>query len=188
MAEITGPVQPDAGFPAEVEQALGGPVSACFHCRKCSSGCPVTFAMDFLPHQVVRLVQMGAKEQVLGCSTIWLCASCQTCTTRCPNEVDIAGLMDVLRERAKRDGAAIAEKEIAAFHAVFLGSVEKRGRVYEAGMLAEYRLKTRESGPLLKDADLGWEMLKRGKLRLLPERVRRREEVRALFRQSGEET
>ena len=184
MQTETEVVQPDPAFRGQVEKALGKKISTCFHCNKCSSGCPVAFAMDFFPNRIVRMVQMGMKEQVLRSSTIWLCASCQTCTTRCPNDVDIAGLMDLLREMAIREGVPAAEEEIPLFHAAFLEAIEKRGRVYEAGMLAAYKLKTRKSGGLFKDAALGWEMFKRGKLRLLPDKVRRREQIEEIFRRS----
>jgi heterodisulfide reductase subunit C len=184
MASVSGPTNPSGDFLAEVETAFGQSISSCFHCGKCSSGCPVTFAMDLLPNQVLRLVQLGCKEQALGSSTIWLCASCQTCTTRCPNEVDIAGLMDVLRQQAVRDGVAVAEEDVVAFHDAFLGSVAKRGRVFEAGMLAEFRLRTRDHRPWLEDAELGWEMFRRGKLRLLPESIRGQQDIKEIFRRS----
>jgi len=177
-------VRPEPAFRRQVEKRLGQKISSCFHCNKCSSGCPVTFAMDLLPNRIVRMVQMGMNDQVLRSSTIWLCASCQTCTTRCPNEVDIAGLMDVLREMAVREKAPLAEENIPLFHEAFLAEVEKRGRVFEAGMLARYKLKTLKSGGLSKDAALGWEMFKRGKLKLLPEGIRRRDQIREIFRQS----
>lgn len=182
--ETAAAVQPDPAFRRQVEEALGKKISSCYHCNKCSSGCPVSFAMDFLPNQIVRMVQMGMKEEVLKSSTIWLCASCQTCTTRCPNDVDIAGLMDLLRETAVREGVPAAEEEVPIFHAAFLEAVEKRGRVYEIGMLAAYKLRSRKQGGLLEDADLGWEMFKRGKLRLLPDKVRHREQIAEIFRQS----
>ena len=177
-------VQPDSAFRRQIEETLGQEISSCFHCNKCSSGCPVTFAMDVFPNKVVRMVQMGMKDQVLRSSTIWLCASCQTCTTRCPNEVDIAALMDALREMAVAEGVEVAEENIPLFHAAFLESVEKRGRVHEVGMLAKFKLKARKSGGLLKDAGLGWEMFKRGKLKLLPVKIRQRKQIRAIFRQS----
>ena len=166
-------VKPDPAFRKQVEEKLGKKIPFCFHCNKCSSGCPVTFAMDFLPNKVVRMVQMGMKDQVLRSSTIWLCASCQTCTTRCPNDVDIAALMDGLREMT------------VSFHDAFLAEVEKRGRVFEVGMLARFKLKTRKEGGLFKDAELGWEMFKKGKLKLLPDKISKREEVREIFRKSG---
>lgn len=128
------------------------------------------------------MVQMGMRHEVLTSSTIWLCASCETCTTRCPNEVDITRLMDVLREMALRSGVAPAEKSIASFHSAFLKAVEKRGRVFEAGMLARYKMKTRDFNNVTRDARLGWELFKRGKLRLQPVVIRGQEEVRDLFR------
>ena len=178
-------VRPDPAFRKQVEEKLGQEVSSCFHCNKCSSGCPVTFAMDFLPNKVVRMVQMGMKDPVLRSSTIWLCASCQTCTTRCPNEVDIAALMDALREMAVGEGVEVAEENIPIFHEAFLAEVEKRGRVFEVGMLARFKLKTLKSGDLSEDAKLGWEMFKRGKLKLWPDKIRQRGQIREIFRKSG---
>ena len=181
-------VRPDPAFRKQVEEALGEKISSCFHCSKCSGGCPVSFAMDIYPNRVVRMVQMGLKDEVLGSSTIWLCASCETCTTRCPNEVDIAGLMDVLRETAIREGVTPAEKKIPIFHSAFLSSVKKRGRVYEVGMLANYKLKVGETGGMLKDAEQGWEMFKRGKLKLVPVGVRQKKQIREIFRQGESES
>jgi len=181
---ISEPIRPDASFLREVEGALGQPISPCFHCSKCSSGCPVTFAMDVLPNRAVRMVQMGLKDQLLRSSTIWLCASCETCTTRCPNDVDIAHMMDVLRQISLREGVAPAEKSVPAFHRAFLASVRKWGRVFEAGMLAGYSLKSGKGTGALKDAGLGWELFKRGKLRLWPARVRRRGQIRDIFRRA----
>ena len=179
MEAIPEAVRPDPAFRKQVEEALGQTISSCFHCNRCSSGCPVSFAMDLFPNRVVRMAQMGLKAQVLGSSTIWLCASCETCTTRCPNGVDIAGLMDALRQMAIREGTPAAEANIPRFHSAFLASVKKRGRVYETGMLADYK---RKAGGLFKDAGLGWEMFKRGKLKLLPVGVRQKEQIREIFR------
>ena len=163
---------------------LGEQIASCFHCTKCSSGCPVTFAMDVLPNRAVRMVQMGLKDQILESSTIWLCASCETCTTRCPNEVDIAGMMDVLRQMALREGVTPAEGAVPAFHQAFLAAVKKRGRVHELGMLASFKLKTLKLGGLFKDSGLGWEMFKRGKLKILPSGIRGKKQVKAIFKRS----
>jgi heterodisulfide reductase subunit C len=174
-------VTPDAAFLKEVEERCGQPISPCFHCFKCSSGCPVTFAMDHLPNKVVRMVQMGLRAEVLQSSTIWLCASCETCSTRCPNDVDIAHLMDVLREIALESGVKPAEPRVPLFHQSFLESVQAGGRVHELGMLMRYKQRT---GELFKDAGLGWEMFKRGKLKLLPSKVRDRGKVKEIFERS----
>ena len=82
-----------------LEERTGQKVRHCYQCKKCSAGCPVAFTMDILPHEVMKLVQYGQSDRLLECSTVWLCASCETCSTRCPNDIDIAGVMDGLREK-----------------------------------------------------------------------------------------
>lgn len=84
-------------FTEKVEVLSGENVYACYQCGKCSAGCPVTSAMDILPNQVIRLVQLG-DENVLDCKTIWICASCFTCVSRCPKGVDLAKVMEALRQ------------------------------------------------------------------------------------------
>ena len=106
--------------------------------------------------EVVRLAAYGQEEVLLDSHTIWLCAACETCATRCPNSIEIAGLMDVLRELALRKGVKPAEPRIPAFHRSFLGSVGRWGRAYEIGMIANYKVK---SGDLMGDMALGMQML-----------------------------
>jgi Heterodisulfide reductase, subunit C len=74
-------------FVRDVEEISGEDLLACNQCGKCSAGCPVAAAMDMLPSQVIRMAQLGMTE-VLQSRTIWICASCLTCVTRCPKGVD----------------------------------------------------------------------------------------------------
>ncbi|RLC64021.1 MAG: heterodisulfide reductase [Chloroflexi bacterium] len=92
-------------FVQQVEEISGQDLLDCNQCGKCSAGCPVVAAMDLLPSQVIRLAQLGM-EEVLESNTIWICASCLTCVTRCPKEVDLPRLMEALRQIALRRGAA----------------------------------------------------------------------------------
>ena len=174
---------PQSEFGEEVIRESGEPIHRCYQCRKCAAGCPVIQEMDCPPNAVLRLVQLGLKEDALGCSTIWLCAGCLTCTTRCPNDIDIARVMDVLRERAIWEGVRPAEREIAAFHSSFLASVRRRGRVHETGMLVALKLKT---GHLFQDMTLAWRMFWKGKVPILPSGIRRdaRREVKRIFARS----
>lgn len=171
-------VQPDAAFLAVVEAQSGQPVSRCFQCRKCTLGCPLAFAMDYTPNQVLRMVQLGLEEELMRSRTIWVCAACQTCTARCPNDIDIAHLMDTLRQLSHASGVAPAEPNVVAFHEAVLSSIRRHGRLFELGMVARYKLSTRD---FLGDARLGWEMFRRGKLKFLPAGVRARGEIRAMF-------
>lgn len=171
--------------PSEASQDLiaaldraGLDVRACYQCGRCSAGCPVGSFMDLLPMEVIRLSCYGREEELLGCRTIWLCASCQTCTTRCPNAIDIAGVSDFLRERVLMLNRVPAEKKIAAFHKSFLRSVRRWGRTFEIGMLGFYKLR---SGDLFGDLKLGATMFRKGKLHLWPRKIRGRKEVKKLF-------
>jgi heterodisulfide reductase subunit C len=90
-------------FVRQVEEISGQNLLACNQCGKCSAGCPVVAAMDILPSQVIRMAQLGM-EEVLESNTIWICASCLTCATRCPKGVDLPRLMEALRQIALRQG------------------------------------------------------------------------------------
>jgi len=98
-------------FVQQVEEISGQDLLSCNQCGKCSAGCPVVAAMDLLPSQVIRMAQLGM-EDVLECKTIWICASCLTCVTRCPKGVDLPRLMEALRQTALRQG--VAELDLSA--------------------------------------------------------------------------
>ncbi len=167
-------------FLDEVNSRINGvPLQNCFHCYKCSSGCPMANAMEYNSNQMIRMAQLGQKEKLLKSSAIWLCVSCETCVTRCPNEVDIPRMIDVFREMALEEGYVPAEKEVIAFHESFLDSVKLNGRINEPLMIASYKLKT---GSYFKDLAVGLKMLLKGKLSLLSPRTRNRTSVRRIFR------
>ncbi len=186
-AESAQTIVPDYSFLKRVEFESKIKASACFQCRKCTNGCPVTFAMDFYPDQILRFIHLGLEDLVLNCATIWVCASCETCTTRCPNEIDIAGLMDYLKESAEKKGIGIRDNKTYLFHRIFLDDVKKRGRVHELRLMNEYMLKTGEGIKKLhdnswkKDLKLGLGMLTKGRLPLLPRGIKNRKEVKKIL-------
>ena len=173
-----------ATFLREVERRSGTPVSACFQCHKCSTGCPVGPEMELLSSQVMRLIHLGEEEKVLESPSIWLCASCEACTTRCPMGIDIAGVMDTLRIMAVERKAASPDARGEPFNRSFLGSVKRHGRVFELGMLTAYKVR---SGQLFADMDKAPTMFKKRKLALLPTKSGSVNEVRDVFRKAEEE-
>lgn len=181
------PIRPQASLAERLTEAHLA-VRSCFICRKCSAGCPLTFAMDMLPHHVIRLALLGQEDQVLESETIWVCSACQTCTTRCPNGVDLAGVMDWLKEEAIRREKTIPDEEVAAFHRFFLGSIRAAGgRLSEGRLLRRYTLyKMRHHLDLaeLKDnLNLGWKLWQRRRMRLLgPSALRGQAEIKEIFR------
>jgi heterodisulfide reductase subunit C len=166
-------------------------IAACYQCKKCSSGCPLTFAMDLLPDQVIRLALLGQEERLLSCRTIWVCSSCQTCTTRCPNCIDIAGVMDWLKEEALKQGKEVPAPEVAAFHRFFLEAVRAHGgRVSEAHLVRRFTLfklwRRPDFGELIGNFKLGLKLMKRGRLRLAgPRPLKGRAEIDKIFEHYG---
>ena len=94
----------DSEFYRQLEEISGQNLMDCYQCGKCSAGCPVAESMDILPNQIIRLAQLGLLEEALNSKTIWLCASCIICTSRCPKGVDIAKIMEGLRVMILRKG------------------------------------------------------------------------------------
>ena len=178
---------PDYQFLEQIETAGPFQASACYQCRKCTNGCPVTFAMDIYPDEVIRLVALGQSDTVLGCDTIWVCAACETCTTRCPNEVKIAELMDCLKEMAVQAGVPSPQPRILALHAAFLKDIKRWGRVFETTFLPEYFLRSGEllrkmqAGTLRAELKLGWQMIRKKRLPIRPKTIKGKNEVRRIL-------
>jgi heterodisulfide reductase subunit C len=150
-------------FAVRISGIIGQNIDGCYQCGKCTAGCPLAYSMEIPPHEIIRLVQLGREEEALASHTIWLCASCETCTSRCPKNIDIASVMDALRILAFRQGRTQAEKEIALFHKLFLRVVGHFGRVNDVRLMGQYNLRTLN---LLKDWRLGQKLFSKGKLRL----------------------
>ncbi len=169
----------DPSFANLVTERSGENLLACYQCQKCSAGCPVAYAMDLLPNQIIRMVQFGFREKVLTSHTIWICASCYTCSVRCPNDIDIAKIMDGLRHIALKTGVKPAERDIPTFHSVFLDSIKSKGRIHELGLIMQFKAKTRD---FMKDAALGWKMFRKGKIKLFPSKFGGGREIRDMFK------
>ena len=182
------PITLDPAFPKEVQGLAKLNFTACYQCKKCTNGCPVTFAMDLYPDQVIRLVILGQREKVLNCDTIWICASCATCTTRCPNEVDIAATMDTLKEMAIKEGVKIPQPRTHAFHKAFLDDIKRRGRIFEGRLMQSYLLKSGElfrklaDGTIREEINLGLNMYKKGRLPLRPKGIKGKKEIKKILR------
>ncbi len=158
----------------------------CYQCGKCSGGCPMGHHMDLLPHQLIHLLHLGHLERAIACDTIWQCVSCQTCTSRCPQSVDCAGVMDVLRQMAVERGVASrSQKRIWSFHQAFLNNVRRNGRLSELELIGVVKTTAFADDwsirGLCKDSFLAPRLMRRGKFHLISEKVRDRSVVRRIF-------
>ncbi|MBW1982776.1 MAG: 4Fe-4S dicluster domain-containing protein [Deltaproteobacteria bacterium] len=174
-----------------IAMETGIQVASCYQCLRCTNSCPVSTFMDIKPHQAVRLVQFGQREKLLESSAVWVCLSCEMCSTYCPNEIDVAGLMNHLKNSVISSGRKPAEKEIALFHEIFLDVLHKYGRINDLQLMQRYKWRLLTAGNLppldevRKDVKLGMSLFRRKRLRLLPERSRAVKEIRALLHHYG---
>ena len=152
-----------------VQEELGQNVYLCYQCIKCASGCPVAEFFDWQPNQIMRALQLGQEQIALHAQTPWLCASCQTCTTRCPQGLDITAIMEFLTREALENGISPPVSEVDIFNQAFMREVRLWGRAFELGLMAEMKLRT---GDIMGDMDLGVKMIRRNKLPFLPSLAR----------------
>lgn len=167
----------DNSFTRAVEERSGQVVSRCYQCGNCTAGCPMSFLFDYPVSRIMRLIQAGQKETVLSSKAIWLCAACNTCTQRCPNEIDVSGVMDTCRQMARRENK-FGVHAVRAFVNAFIDSVKFNGRSHEVGIMALYMLYT---GRFWTDVDLAPKVLPKGKMAILPHRINGRAEVAAII-------
>ncbi len=185
LAELAAPYKViEAGrlkrsLAAGVMAQSGTDFNRCYHCGSCANGCPFLQALDYPPNAVLRLLQFGMREEVLGCKTIWVCVGCHTCSSQCPMRIDLAAVMDTLRLMAVEEGVAIGKPNILDFHEEVLRSLERYGRAHKLGIMWRYKVQTRR---WFSDMDVGLKMLARRKLDLRPSRVQAVGEIADLFK------
>jgi heterodisulfide reductase subunit C len=171
-------MKPDLSFVEQVSELSQQNVQRCFYCLRCSAGCPSAYAMDYTPAQILRLVQLGQKDALFHSSAIWLCIGCETCGTRCPNEIHAGAVIDALRQINIAEGVTPGERTVFKLHEAFLDSIHTWGRLHELTMLAQYKLTSRD---LLSDLDMGLDMFLKGKIHPLPKRIQGMDQIKRLF-------
>ncbi len=165
MVETNLTVTSQSRLAEAVFNVSGQNVNLCYQCRKCSAGCPISYAMDYKPAQLIHAIRLGMDDLVFESKTMWLCSSCETCTTRCPQEVDIAKVMDAVKIIALRQGIKPTVPQVASFNRAALCNIKKCGRMYEMGMIVGLKMRTFE---LFKDVGLGMKLFRKGKLKIIP--------------------
>lgn len=159
----------------------------CYQCGKCSAGCPLAEDMDIASSAVMRMLQVEDPDidlELLRSQTIWLCASCEMCVSRCPMQVDIPKVMDYLRQKSIEMGVQhkSADQNIVSFHRSFLDMIRMTGRSYEVGLVVDYKLRSKK---FLQDLTVAPKMLSRGKLPIIPETIRDKKNVQRIFKKTS---
>ena len=170
----------DSNAVKDIAEKAGVNVKDCYQCGKCSAGCPMTQGMDVPPHKIIRFMQLDLLDEVLKSKTPWICASCNVCSARCPQNVDIANVMREARKASKAAGYQ-PFPDSDKFEEAFLANVRRFGRSHEAILAAQYNLTT---GHLFQDVPNVPAMLSRGMISMKISKVKDQESVRKIMKKT----
>jgi heterodisulfide reductase subunit C len=169
------------GILKAVQEASGVDLSVCFQCKKCTSGCPVSKLVKSPPSEIMRRLHLGAGDELLDSDILWMCVSCETCSARCPMGIDVAAVMDTLRQLALEKGASKKEGNVSLFNRAFLKTVQMFGRTYDIAVIAAYKIGSRK---FMGDTEKFPSMLKKRKIALLPPLGGDRKTTKRIFKKA----
>jgi heterodisulfide reductase subunit C len=180
----------------EVAKRSGQNLLACYQCRRCAAGCPVGKESGVTPDRLIRMLLLGDEQGAVENLLVWKCLACYTCGTRCPNNIQTARITEVLKQISKKEHRAPLLPKVAAFHGAFVKAAGQAGRfnelvgmgMYEAQVAAQELKRSGLKGVIaeLKDqARLGKAMMKKKRMHLGYETVKKKSEIKALYRKAG---
>jgi len=168
----------DDSLKLELKEKCGIDIETCLECGKCTGGCSNTHIFDFTPRKIVQLIKMGQETRLYHLDALWTCVSCQLCVDRCPAGIDIARIIDFVREKAIKRGAEPTRSNVKMFHELMLDEINKTGRVGETVLMIKFNLKR---GLYFENADLGRKLFFKGKLKLFIPGIKNIGQVRRMF-------
>ena len=164
---------------------MGDRIKRCIQCGTCTGSCPVSYAMDISPRQLIALFRAGEMEQIMKSRTIWICASCYSCTTRCPSGIKITDTIYALKRTAMEKKLETSAPQVQTLATLFTENLMKYGRLHEGTLIRRYYTKTN----MLKFFDLiplGKKMWKTKRIAVFPKRIKAHESLSRIIRKAQE--
>jgi heterodisulfide reductase subunit C len=163
----------------------GERIKRCIQCGTCTGSCPVSYAMDLSPREVIALFRAGEMETIMKSRTIWICASCYACTTRCPSGIKITDLIYALKRTAMEKRMESMAPQVQRLASLFTENLMRYGRLHEGTLIRKYYMRTN----LRKFVDLlplARKMWKTGRLAPFPRRIRAHKSLARIIRKAQE--
>ncbi len=158
----------------------GEKINRCIQCGTCSGSCPVSYAMDVQPRELIALFRAGLIEKILQSRSIWICASCYQCTSRCPSSIKVTDIIYALKRIAMERKIYPDKFPVYALSAKFVDNVNRYGRNFELGLMMQFYLKT-DLMRLFRMAPMGFKLMKLGRISIAPKRIRALEDIRKII-------
>jgi quinone-modifying oxidoreductase, subunit QmoC len=160
--------------------AYGQKLLSCIQCGTCGATCPLSYYMDFTPRRVIAMVREGFKEEALNSFTIWLCASCYSCTVQCPRQIHITDVMYTLKREAIKQGVYPKRYAIPELARGFFDIVRAHGRNSESWLLVRMYLHTNIL-KMFRNMSLGMKLMAKGRMSFRHEKIEQKEQLRKLL-------
>jgi heterodisulfide reductase subunit C len=175
----------DFKFSEEIANIPGGEnIRKCYACGGCTIGCPVYEIEErYNPRKIIRMVLLGMRNEVLNSDIIWLCANCYTCYERCPQNVQFTTISHAIKSIAIKEAkkGKVKKTPVYYFITAFLKSLQLHGRPLEAEVIFKLLLFRKDIKKAIAYMPLGIKMFTKGKLLLLPPRIKDRKTIRQIF-------
>jgi nitrate reductase gamma subunit/ferredoxin len=92
---MTGRLDPRLLYELKEFGAVG--LEQCINCGNCTAICPLSKDDARFPRQMIRMVQLGMRDELLGSKELWLCYNCGDCSETCSQGAEPANLMAAAR-------------------------------------------------------------------------------------------
>ena len=171
-------------FLHQVQAVPGGErIARCLQCGTCTGSCPVSHAMDISPRQLIALFRAGDLDAIMQSRSIWLCASCYACTTRCPAGIKVTDLIYALKRTAMETRHRTFAPQVSVLATQFVRTVSAYGRLHEATLMRRYYLRTNPF-KLLGLIPLVVSMARTRRLSLFPRHIRAHMQLSRIIRKA----
>src|SRR3990170_884834 len=184
----------------EVMDRSGQNILACYQCRRCAAGCPVGQETGVTPDRLIRMILFGEREEALNNLLVWKCVACYTCGTRCPNKIQTARINETLKQISKEAHVEPLLPKVSTFHDAFLRSTSHFGRVNELEFIGLYEMQNAKrelkhgkgwktfADELKNRAKLAISMMKKKRIHLRLDKIKRLSEIKRLYKKAKDET
>ncbi|MFC1736060.1 4Fe-4S dicluster domain-containing protein [Candidatus Hydrogenedentota bacterium] len=149
----------------------GEKIDECLQCGTCSASCPTSDAMEYGPREIIAALRAGMLDRVLKSNTVWLCASCYSCTVRCPASIPFTDVMYELKRLGAEHGLYPKGTTNAVMAKAFVESVDKYGRNNEATLIRKYYFRTNFM-KAVSQMGLAWRLMSHGRMSFRPHKIK----------------
>jgi heterodisulfide reductase subunit C len=121
--------------------------------------------MKYSPRKILAALRAGKLNEVFESPTVWLCASCYSCTVRCPAGIPFTEVMYELKRLGIKKGLVDRRTNGRAMAETFIEGVYKRGRSTDVELVYRYLLRSHLTRAF-SFVPLGWKLLRKGRISL----------------------